>query len=392
MDPEFGDDEQGRFQSITSPQLISVMVLWLLTGSCMSAVGVFIAPIKSQYGLGDGQAAIIFAASTCGYLAATATLGRIVARGWRTMAEMVLLAALIGSTVLSFGPPFPIVLLGYAVLMFGLGMGDSGFNIWASQTTRPHVVQGFMHSSFSLGSVLGPLLAAFLVRYGWSSFYRLMIFGQLACGISFHYSFPKHTILSPSPDDDCTGRRVWHLPPVWVCSVFFLFYVGSEAIFTDWGPEYARRAKGASSTSSSLASSLFWLGMAMGRLILGFVTQKVGARSVIWHLTAAACLQNLFRCEDLDVFYTTVFAIGFFLGPTFPSAILVLTKAIPAHCTSNAVAIAVAVGQVGAAVTPLSLGFLSDRVGLAHLPDVSSTYSILVIGLWLILLSRQQGS
>ncbi|KAG8630246.1 hypothetical protein KVT40_001865 [Elsinoe batatas] len=320
MDPEVNNDERVRPQSITSPQLISVMVLWLLTGSCMSAVGVFIAPIKSQYELGDGRAATIFAASTCGYLAATATLGRVVARGWRTIASMVLFAALIGSVILSFGPPFPVVLFGYLVLMFGLGMGDSGFNIWASQMARPHVVQEFIHSSFSFGSVIGPSLAAFMLKYGWYC------------------------------------RRAWHLPAVRTCSVFFLFYVGSEAIFTDWGPEYARREKGASPTSSSLASSLF------------------------------------FRCKDLSVFYTVVFAVGFFLGPTFPSANLVLMRAIPADCTSHAVAIAVAVGQVGAAVTPLSLGSLSDQVGLAHLPDVSSTYSILIVGVWLILLSRQRGS
>ncbi|TKX25017.1 MFS transporter-like protein 38 [Elsinoe australis] len=385
---DHGDVGSG-LRRMFNPRLLGVMLLWLLTGSCTAAAGVFIAPIKKNYELSDGQAASIFAAGTCGYLCATSILDRVVARGWRTLAMLSVFFAAIGATVLSTAPPFPLVLASYAVLMFGLGSGDSGFNVWASRAPHPHIVQGFIHSSFSVGCIAGPFVAAQLLSHGWHLFYRLMIVCFSLCGMWLWFAFQSPT--ERSSEYLVSTARMDHSPrllqtlqllPVWMCAVFYLFYVGTEAIFTDWGPEYMTRVKQLPVQQSPLASSLFWLGMATGRLVLGFVTQKIGLRTVTVYLTVALGLQNLLRVDDPSVCLGAIFSIGFFLGPTFPSGILVLTNAVPRSFSANAVAIAAAVGQIGGAITPVSLGFLSDRVGLSHLPDVSLICSCATMVLW----------
>ena len=113
-----------------------------------------------------------------GYLCAAVVIHTIHSRlGWRGIAILSPVLRLTSVVILSTGPAYPMALTGYFGLGLGTGLSDSGFCAWAGNAPRTNVVQGLMHGSFSVGAVLGPLVATEVSKNGfeWYMFYRMMV-------------------------------------------------------------------------------------------------------------------------------------------------------------------------------------------------------------------------
>ena len=150
-----------------------------------------------------------------------------------------------------------------------------------------------------------------------------------------------------------------------------------------------RRIRHYEPLQASLSSSSFWTGMAIGRLLLGFVTQYFGLGiSITTYITLSTVLQILFRTVPQPSLSLILLGLnGFFCGPLFPSGILLLATKLPQKTHVSAVAAAAAMGQVGGAVAPLGIGLLADRFGIGHLLDVVLALSVSMLVVW-ILFSR----
>lgn len=72
------------------------------------------------------------------------------------------------------------------------------------------------------------------------------------------------------------GARV-----TWVCAVFLLGYVGIEVALGGWIVEFMIQVRQGEAFASGMAAMGFWLGITVGRVILGFVTPRIGERLAI---------------------------------------------------------------------------------------------------------------
>ena len=155
---------------------------------------------------------------------------------------------------------------------------------------------------------------------------------------------------------------------------------------SDWIILFMRRVRHTPSLTSSLASSSFWAGMATGRVALGFVTERFGlAGSVSVYILLSTTFQILFR--ELTGPTTSLVFLGlngFFCGPLFPSAILLLATKLPRQGHVSAAAAAMAMGQIGGAVAPLGIGLLADRFGIGHLLDVVLVLHVAMLAVWVV--------
>jgi hypothetical protein len=62
------------------------------------------------------------------------------------------------------------------VFGYGTGLTDTAWNAWASGMSRPNVVQGILHGSFSVGCVIGPVLASLILRgSAWPLLYGVLV-------------------------------------------------------------------------------------------------------------------------------------------------------------------------------------------------------------------------
>lgn len=67
----------------------------------------------------------------------------------------------------------------------------------------------------------------------------------------------------------------------WLCSLFLLGYVGVEVALGGWIVTYMIRVRHGGAFASGMTATGFWLGITVGRVVLGFVTPRVGEKMAI---------------------------------------------------------------------------------------------------------------
>lgn len=139
--------------------------------------------------------------------------------------------------------------------------------------------------------------------------------------------------------------------------------------------------------ASGMTATGFWLGITVGRFILGFVTPRLGERvAVAVYLALGMSLEILFwLVPQFIVSAVTIAFLGFFLGPLFPAAIVATTKLLPQRLHVSAVGFASAVGGGGAAVLPFAVGAIAQARGVQTLQPIILAFLGVLFLLWLTL-------
>lgn len=121
---------------------------------------------------------LIFPTVVFGYICGTTLLLSVLHRyGWRGIAWVAPTLHITAAVTISCAPPFMIVLLGYFCSGLGAGFSDAGFCAWASKLPYANVVQGLMQGSYSIGSIIGPIVCTAVLAQGleWYVFYWVMV-------------------------------------------------------------------------------------------------------------------------------------------------------------------------------------------------------------------------
>lgn len=136
--------------------------------------------------------------------------------------------------------------------------------------------------------------------------------------------------------------------------------------------------------ASGLTATGFWLGLTLGRLILGFITPRLGERlAITLYLLLSAGLELLFWLKNSFVVSAIAVALqGFFLGPVFPSAIVVVTKLLPKHLHVTGISFSSAVGSSGGALWPFVVGVVAQAKGVKTLQPIVLGLLVVMVGIW----------
>lgn len=135
--------------------------------------------LESYYSLSYTIISLIFLTPFAGYSLAAFTNASIHARfGQRGIAIMAPICHIITYSVLAAHPPFPVLVVANAVSGFGNGLTDACFCAWIGVMDNPNAVQGCLHSCYSVGALLAPLIATSMVvkaKMPWWNFYLVMV-------------------------------------------------------------------------------------------------------------------------------------------------------------------------------------------------------------------------
>jgi hypothetical protein len=66
-----------------------------------------------------------------------------------------------------------------------------------------------------------------------------------------------------------------------LCAFFLLGYVGVEVALGGWIVTFMIRVRNGGAFASGMTATGFWLGITVGRILLGFVTPRVGEKLAI---------------------------------------------------------------------------------------------------------------
>ncbi|PLB44804.1 MFS transporter [Aspergillus steynii IBT 23096] len=372
---------------------------FLVMGANDAAYGPLIPYLETHYNLSYTIVSLVFLSPLGGYTLAAVLNHKIHMRfGRRGVAWISPGCHLIAYIVNCLHPPYPVLVVSFIFAGFGNGLADSAWNAWIGNMQNANELLGFLHGLYGVGAVLSPLVATSLItkaEVGWYYFYYVMV--QIACAavelatcVFFFWDSTAVEFQAGLNDEDHGGLRqaLFKAPYArvsWICAFFLLGYVGIEVALGGWIVTFMMRVRDAEPFASGMAATGFWLGITFGRVVLGFVTPRIGEKMaiVIYSLLAIAFGLVLWFVPS---FYASVIAVslqGFFLGPFFPGVVVVATKLLPRALHVSAIGFAAAFGGGGAAVLPFAVGAIAQAKGVQVLQPFIIGLSGGILLLWL---------
>jgi Na+/melibiose symporter-like transporter len=154
-------------------------VSFIIAGMNDAATGALIPYYEEYYNLNYTIVSLIFLTPFAGYAAAAFANAWIHARyGQRGIAVAAPVCHIVTYIILCTHPPFAVVVVINMFSGFGNGLTDACFCAWIGVMENPNAVQGILHSCYSVGALLAPLIATSMItKYDlpWWNFYYVMV-------------------------------------------------------------------------------------------------------------------------------------------------------------------------------------------------------------------------
>ncbi|KAH8424247.1 uncharacterized protein LDX57_013056 [Aspergillus melleus] len=287
--PRSHQERRTCLQSLTS-KLLAVYWAFLVMGANDAAYGPLLPYFESYYDISYTAVSVLFLSPVCGYMFAAILNNEIHVRlGRRGIACIQSLCHLFTFAVVSFHPPYPILVATLAIGGVGNGVADSGWNAWIGAMSSSNELLGILHGLYGVGAMVSPLIATLLLSKAnlpWFRFYHILAacaaIEVVTCVIAFWDSGPDdHQTIENAEESQRGGlrRALFQRPYAWVtwtCASYILVYMGVEVTIGGWTVTYMLRVRHADLFASDMAATGFWLGLTCGRFILGFVTSRLG--------------------------------------------------------------------------------------------------------------------
>ena len=294
-------------------------------------------------------------------------------------------ARLIAYVVISLHPPYPVLVIAFMLAGFGTGLEDAAWNAMIGPMKNANQVLGVLHGFYGLGGVVAPLVSTTMVTQAhlpWYYWYYLMIgvqtlemgFAATAFWAQTGAAYRASLHSQHGPDDQKGGRLKEALRNrvTWICAVFLLIAVGVEVSISGWVVTYSLRIRHAAPFAAGMSSVAFWAGLTVGRVVLGFVTPRIGERLAIFVYLASSVVAHLvfWLVPVYPVSATGVAFLGIFNGPFFPAAIAAAAKLLPTHLHVGGIGFIAAFGAAGACVLPFAVGGIAQARGVQTLMPI----------------------
>jgi fucose permease len=371
-------------------------------GSNDAAYGALIPYLEEYYNLTYTVVSLLFLSPLVGYTASALLNNWIHLRwGQRGVAIIAPTCHLTAYIITSVHPPYPVLVVIFMLAGMGNGLEDAAWNAWIGNMANPNEVLGFLHAFYGLGATLAPIVATTMIAKAgleWYKFYYVMIgFAALTLVTSVPAfwsasgaQFRARNSRSTDSSDNRMKEALTRMPfarVTWLCAIFLLGYVGIEVALGGWIVTFMLRVRDGSNFASGMTATGFWMGLTVGRIVLGFVTPRIGEKlAIAIYLPITMALELIFWL--VPQFYVSAVAIafqGFFLGPLFPAVIVAATKLLPRHLHVSAIGFAAAVGGSGAAVLPFAVGAIAQTKGVQVLQPIVLAFLGAILMLWLCL-------
>ncbi|MDQ6659461.1 MAG: MFS transporter, partial [Chloroflexota bacterium] len=346
------------------------------------------------YHVGDAVIGLFFLVSSLGYFLSALSSGLLTERlGLRWLLLLGTVAFLLG--LLGFGLELPFILLLPARLLIGLGVGmlETGLNIYVTALPRHTALLNYLHAFYGVGALIGPLVASMILalQWGWNNIYLLL------GGLSLLLLFGLGVFFGAKPLDTSTQKdnqpikgnvltAALRLPIVWFATIFLLVYVGIEVSLGNWGYSFLLEARQQGTVQAGWIVSGYWLGLTLGRFTLQNIAERLGVGTTdLMYACMVGIIIGLLLIWLIPAGATAALGfcfIGFSLGPIYPLTVAITPKLVPARVGPSAIGLLVSVSILGLALFPWIAGILLQNIGSWSLLPYTLGLTIVMLGIW----------
>lgn len=360
-------------------------------------IGVGWPSIRASYGLSVEALGALIVTFTAGYLLSSFSSGAVLARlGVGKLLAISCFAT--AASLLGYGlSPVWWLMVAFGLLS-GLGAGaiDAGLNTYAANHFDARTVN-WLHACFGVGSATGPLVMTAVLQAGqsWRLGFLLVGLAQMLLACCFWLTRarwdadrPAETVAS-SQQHAASALQTLRLPIVWVSIALFAMYTGTEFAVGQWVYSLLTEAREVVPVAAGVVVSAYWASLTVGRIVFGGLAGSniplhVLLRGCFWAIVLGAALLWLGGASWLV--FLGIALMGFALAPIFPSLIATTPTRIGQQHTANAIGFQIAAASVGGAGFSALVGVLAGNVGLEVLGVMLFVASLLLLGLFELLL------
>ena len=272
---------------------------------------------------------------------------------------------------------------------YGLGAGsiDAALNNYvALHYTSRHM--SWLHCFWGVGTIISPyIMSLALTRATWQAGYRTVALIQLGITAVLGLTLPLWKV-HEAADRVRQGGKVLGLRGalkirgVIQLLVGFCSYCALESTCMLWSASYLIATRGISPERAAAFASLFFIGITAGRFLSGFISNRLGDRTMIRLGTGILFLgvaMLLIPGLPEAVALAGCVVIGLGCAPVYPSIIHATPSNFGPENSQAIIGVQMASAYVGSTFAPPLFGFLSARLGLGLLPLYVACFGLLMI-------------
>lgn len=284
----------------------------------------------------------------------------------------------------------------------GLGAGavDAGLNNYVASHYKAHHMS-WLHCFWGVGATLGPvIMAQFLSgQHSWRSGYLAIAGIQFALVVILFFTLPlwkkvggnNHGIGDNDSENnnsvlngaDAKKRKPMQIRGVKLALISFMFYCGAESTMGLWGSSFLVNVKDISLDAAAKWISLYYAGITIGRFITGFITLKIGNRTLIrmGQLLALTGAALLFLPLPSTFSLIGFIMVGLGLAPIFPCMLHETPSRFGQEHSQTIMGYQMAVAYTGSTFLPPLLGFIAAHSTIGIFPFVVAGFvAIMFLG------------
>lgn len=270
---------------------------------------------------------------------------------------------------------------------YGLGAGaiDSAINHYVANNYSSSVMN-FLHCFYGVGAVISPNIMAVALRYaGWNEGYSWTACIQtcilLVCIISLPL-WKKNEGEEENQEQYSAGimETVKASGVIFTLIAFFAYCSGEATCFLWTSSYFAETKTGMTDGMIAAFGSLIFGGLMMGRLIAGFVSNRLGDRMLIRIGIIIEILGIIIVLLPGDGYITDAIGfviIGIGMGPVYPAIQHMAPVNFGKKYSASVIGLQMASAYVGSTFMPLVFGKLQQNIGMAIMPVYLIIFAII---------------
>ena len=270
---------------------------------------------------------------------------------------------------------------------YGLGAGaiDASVNHYVANNYSGSVMN-FLHCFYGVGAVISPYIMALALKYArwnegysWTSYIQMFIL--FVCIISLPLWKTNGKEEEEDHSDSVGIKEALKVPAVIFTLIAFYAYCAGEAICFLWTPSYFAGTKsGLSAETIASFGSLIFGGLMLGRLISGFISNKLGDRRLIRigiFVELLGIIMVFLPVESYMVAAAGFVVIGTGMGPVYPAIQHMAPANFGKKYSAAVIGLQMAAAYVGSTFMPMIFGLLQQKIGIAIMPTYLLIFAII---------------
>ena len=310
--------------------LIVIYIAFISLGLPDSLFGVSWPVLHVEFGIAESFASVytIITAICTGGVSFVA--GRVIRKfGTGKVTFFSTLLTAIGLVGISFAPNIVVMIIFAIILGYGAGAIDTGLNSYVSLHYKAKYLN-WLHCFWGMGVAISPMIMSGFLGAGegqWRNGYRVVALLQLAIAMIILATLKKwdpavEQEQRDSAKADMSMGQLFRLKGLPTSILSLGLYCGAEYLIGTWGATYAVHEFDLAPEVAAKWVSLYYGGIMLGRIITGFVPERIGDDLRVKCGVLISLAGIVFLALPVgNIALAGLLLIGIGFGPVFPAVI-----------------------------------------------------------------------